>query len=263
MGSHAFSPEELHRWKELLERRHTWCNKRGIDYFFVLAPTKFSVYPEFLPWEYANYPRRTRTDELIDFLKQTRSPVQVIDLRSSLRTAKSTLPLYLRTDTHWNQLGAYYGYKSMIELLRERQPSISPPSSLANFNLKARRFGTGDLARMQGLLGVLTETTIELDHKEQSTVKLYRESNFSENVVGQEETRAFGYHQDRSDLPSMLMFRDSFAAFMIELPLPEHFSRSTYFWQPEFSESIVLREKPDIVIQEMLESCLYLPPQEM
>jgi len=58
------------------------------------------------------------------------------------------------------------------------------------------------------------------------------------------------------------MFRDSFSCYMIDLYLPKHFSRISFFWQPEFNESIVLREKPNIVLQESVECSLYSPLPE-
>ncbi|MCC6576621.1 MAG: hypothetical protein IT228_04690, partial [Flavobacteriales bacterium] len=43
-----------------------------------------------------------------------------------------------------------------------------------------------------------------------------------------------------------------FAVYLIPY-LSEHFSRSVYVWSPVFIPDIVTREKPDIVVQELLE----------
>ncbi|PWT95042.1 MAG: hypothetical protein C5B53_12030 [Candidatus Melainabacteria bacterium] len=263
MGSRPFTEPELRSWKELLERRQSWCQARGIDYIFVLAPTKPSIYSEFLPDEYGQRSRRTRTDQLLDFLKQTRSSVQVVDLRASLRAHKGVLPLFLLTDTHWNQLGAYYGYKAIIDALTPRHPNLVAPVPLSDLNLRPYHFVKGDLSRMQGVLGIITETNVAVDHKQPVQACLVRDSQFTENKLGFPVTGAFGYHQERKDLPSAVMFRDSFACYMIELYLPQQFSRISFFWQPDFSQSIVQREKPEIVVQEILESNLYGAPPEM
>jgi alginate O-acetyltransferase complex protein AlgJ len=263
MGSRPFSKDELEGWKKLLEHRHKWCLDKGMDYFFALTPAKSSIYPSLLPDEYSSRARLTRTDQLIKFLQQTHSPVRIIDLRGGLRSTKDSLPLYLKTDTHWNQLGAYYGYTSLIEGLRRKYPEIHPATSLSEFNVRPYHFDRGDLARLQGLIGILSETSIQLNPKHPPAAHLYEDSGFTENKIGGEDTKAFGYHQNGTHLPSVVMFRDSFASYMIELFLPEHFSRISFFWQPEFSESIVQREKPDIVLQELLESCLYCDLPQM
>lgn len=255
-GEKPFSQHDLITWKNYLERCNRWCAKRGIEYQFVLAPSKSTIYPELLPDHYSNV-KETRADQLINFLKTNKSPVRVIDLRSTLRGVKGDLPLYYKTDTHWNQLGAYYGYEILIDSLRAQHPEIHAPLKLTDFHLLPITFNDGDLARMQGLFGILTETSVGLERKSPSTARLVKDINFAENKLGYGNTQAHGYSQNRTDLPSVVMFRDSFATRLIELPLAEHFSRISFYWQPEFSESIVEREKPDIVVHEMVESKLY------
>ena len=54
------------------------------------------------------------------------------------------------------------------------------------------------------------------------------------------------------------MFRDSFATWLIPL-LSESFSHILYSWQYTFNREIVERERPDVVIQEMVERTLMSP----
>ncbi|PWT95043.1 MAG: hypothetical protein C5B53_12035 [Candidatus Melainabacteria bacterium] len=263
-GSKPFTVDQMYVWKSLLEERHYWCKQRGIDYFLLLAPGKSSIYPELLPDAYSQCSRRTRTDQFIDFLKQTGSPVQIIDTRAAVLSGKGRLPLYFKTDSHWNRLGAYYGYKSMIESIRARHPNVAPPHQLSEFVLRPFPFKWGDLARMQGLFGILSETTVDLDLKRPYPAELIRDYHYTENELGLGAwTRAFGFHRRDSNLPSLVMFRDSFARFMIDPFLPDHFSRCSFYWQPKFSKSIVLREKPDIVVQQILERSFYLDSPEI
>jgi len=260
MGARPFSVKQMCAWKCVLEERHNWCKERGIDYFFLLVPGKSSIYPELLPDAYSKCSRRTRTDQLIDYLKETHSPVQIIDTRPAVLSGKGPLPLYFKTDSHWNRLGAYYGYKSMIESLRKRHPALAPPHQLSEYTLGPFPFKYGDLARMQGLFGILSETTVNMVKRHPYPADLVLDSQYTENELGLGElSRAFGYHRNKSELPSLVMFRDSFARFMIDPFMPDHFSRCSFFWQPEFSKSIVLREKPDIVVQQILERSFYRP----
>ncbi len=256
-GTPPFTSQELVGWKNLLEKRAIWCRKRGIDYLFALAPNKSSIYPELLPSHYRTKGGPTRTDQLINFLQESHSCAQAIDLRKSVRAGKGSLPLYLRTDTHWNQLGAYYGYCSIIENVRLRYPSIPPPRLLSQFKIVPYDFKKGDLARLQGLLGVLTEESVAVHRPTGPPWTTVRYPKWLDNKYGMDDTTPFYCELKGSKLPRALMFRDSFASPLAELFLPEHFSRSAFYWQPEFSEDIVLREKPDIVIHEALETCLY------
>lgn len=63
-------------------------------------------------------------------------------------------------------------------------------------------------------------------------------------------------------LPVAVVFHDSFTRDKLDLFLSEHFSRIFYSWQYDFSPDIIQREKPDVVIQEMVERVLlYIKPR--
>lgn len=261
-GEPLFNSSELVQWKNLLERRATWCKAHGIDYVFMLAPDKSSIYPEYLPSHYVKSGGPTRADQLIGFLQKIRSPLRFVDLRAAVKDGKGAFPLYLKTDTHWNQLGAYYGYSAIINDLRSRHPEIQPPAALSNFNIPPYIFTEGDLARLQGLLGILTEENIAVNRCRRPPWSTLMYPKWFHNKFGVDDTTPFYCELKDSKLPKALMFRDSFACPLAELFLPEHFSKIAFYWQPEFSEEIVLKEKPSIVMQEALETCLYetIPP---
>jgi hypothetical protein len=63
------------------------------------------------------------------------------------------------------------------------------------------------------------------------------------------------YEHPNKRLPRAVMFRDSFATWLIPL-LSENFSRILYSWQYTFDYDLVERERPDVVIQEMVERAL-------
>ncbi len=54
------------------------------------------------------------------------------------------------------------------------------------------------------------------------------------------------------------MFRDSFATWLVP-QLSENFSRVVYSWQYTFDCQLVERERPDVVIQELVERVLMSP----
>ena len=63
------------------------------------------------------------------------------------------------------------------------------------------------------------------------------------------------FEQEDTRLPRAVMFRDSFAIWLTPL-LSENFSHIRYSWQYTFDREIIERERPDIVIQEMVERVL-------
>lgn len=77
---------------------------RGIPLIIAMAPDKARVHPENLcgaPW---SAQARGRHDAFLALLE--RRGVPVVDSLGALRAGLAQGPVYLRTDTHWNQRGA-------------------------------------------------------------------------------------------------------------------------------------------------------------
>jgi len=52
-------------------------------------------------------------------------------------------------------------------------------------------------------------------------------------------------------LPRAVVFRDSFASRLAPY-LSEHFGRVVYLWQNNFDAEVIRRERPDVVIQQIV-----------
>jgi hypothetical protein len=57
----------------------------------------------------------------------------------------------------------------------------------------------------------------------------------------------------RPELPSAVVFHDSFVPAGLEPLLSEHFRRVVYLWQNEFDVDTIARERPDLVVEEKVE----------
>ena len=86
-GLLQFTPQQLHDWQVLLERRRDWLARRGIAYLFVVTPDKHTIYPEELPdWVVKVHPQ-TKLDQFIAYMHE-HSAVPILDLREVVRNAK-------------------------------------------------------------------------------------------------------------------------------------------------------------------------------
>jgi len=256
--SHPFTAGQLRRWQQVLEARRDWLARRGIRYLVVFVPEKQTIYPEDLPRRYRPLQTRgTRLDQLMTYL-HAHTDVPFLDLREPLRQAKPQERLYHYTDAHWNDRGAYVGYRRIVETLASWFTGMEPWPRSAFYDEVQREPG-GDCVRMLALDHEITEEILKLTPKpEYPRLTHGTHEGFAPPVSGM--APPFAMYQDNSRLPRAVMFCDSFTAAMYPF-LAQHFQRIAFIGQcfPTFDPALVEREQPDIVIQEMVERKLQYP----
>jgi alginate O-acetyltransferase complex protein AlgJ len=248
-ASTPFTAQELANWQRELERRRDWLAAQGSDYLLVVAPEKSTMYPDFMP---ANIPRlgqQKRLDQLVGFLAEN-SNLQVIDPREALVEARAQRPTYYRTDSHWNDWGAFIVYQQILARLSERHPNLHPKSATDYTFLEYDTSGN-DLAAMLGLEGLLRDQAMTA---EPATAARARRADTG---VAQLPGMAWWAQPEArevpdEDAPRAIMVRDSFGTALIPF-LSEHCRRIVYVHPYSMDEAVLLRERPSIVIEEMAE----------
>jgi alginate O-acetyltransferase complex protein AlgJ len=236
-----FTDAELEVWRQTLQDTSDWLRAQGIVYLFVLTPDKHVIYPEYMP----NTIRRaaiSRIDQLVSHLRQ-HSTVRVVDLRPALLAAKSRERLYHRTDTHWNDRGAFVGYQSIVDALAEEFPGLRSASRSA-FESRVVRSEGLDLARMLGLTEVLREEDLMLVPRHPATVRILEPQHPNPRLI---HPRIVTEAPNRG--PRAVVFMDSFGPGLVPF-LSEDFSRVVYLWQNNVDLQVVRQEAPEVVIQE-------------
>jgi hypothetical protein len=103
---------------ELVKR---YCDENGIKFVFTVAPNKNSIYPENMPFNYVESDNAGNYERLAESLAESGF---FLDMKKALLETDSSIPLYHKTDTHWNNLGAYAGHVKLMEMLgRESCPA--------------------------------------------------------------------------------------------------------------------------------------------
>ncbi|MFP6583450.1 MAG: DHHW family protein, partial [Candidatus Hydrogenedentota bacterium] len=160
-GIVSFSEDELMRWKIRLLERRNYLRKRGIEYVFVMAPDKHSIYPEFLPVHVNQVSDQSRADQLVAYL-QSETDLNIVDPRPALLEAKKSERIYHKTDTHWNALGAHVAYTEIMDALRPAFPQLQArPRS--DYELTSRVTDGRDMAGFLALTFSFEENYIELE----------------------------------------------------------------------------------------------------
>jgi hypothetical protein len=236
-----FSERELAQIQESLEAVTASYAAQGIRLLVVIAPNKSSIYGDYVPAEIPMIGVESRLDQLIAYL-EAHSQTRILDLRPALMAARQTEQVYYKTDTHWNEAGAYVAY---AEILRKLGLT---PYPLSDFESKSSGPKVLDLVRTIGAAAPREEKTELLPNFDDGV--RYRSLALD---GGREVTMAY---QPDSDLPTAVVFHDSFFFTMIP-KLSPHFSRVTFV--PHFSGggiwdlSWVAQEQPDFVIVEFAE----------
>jgi hypothetical protein len=241
--------KDLKLMAQNLQDRKDWLEKMGIPFVLIVPPQKATIYPELLPDNIHKVGDSKCLDLFRDYLLE-HADVDLIDLREPLLALKSKHQVYYSTDIHWNTIGGHTGYLELMKYMRTKVPGLSPPIPLSDFEFLLDTNFHADLSMMLAINDVYPRVTPMFMNgaekkAEDASKREYPNSAFFQfaPVIKQTPDTA---------APRLLMFRDSFAVYMIP-HLSEHFSRSVYIWSPVFIPEIVLVEKPDVVVQEMME----------
>lgn len=238
---------QLETWRRVLEARRDWLAERGIAFVLVLVPNKHQIYPEFMPDRLPRIGVEEQHAQLARYLAE-HSTVQVVDLMPSLLEAKRSQRVYHRTDTHWNDVGAYLAYRKILEAVALALPQYA--EALRPVEVELERYtdkGIG-LTSMIGLSDVYREEVLQLVQLDpQSQILMDMKKPYK---VLEREQRPLAHGVSGAALPRAVMFRDSFANALIPF-LSENFRRVLYVWTRDVEARFVEREKPDIVIQQV------------
>jgi hypothetical protein len=252
------TPEAIANWRAAVVDARDWLRARGVAYVFVVAPDKHVIYPEEVPASIARIGSVSRMDQLFKALDD--AGIATVDSRPALEEAKRHERVFQKTDTHWNERGAFAAYQQIIEAVRRQVPRVPSPWTRGDFEATTDERPGMDLAGMMGLTRVLREKDLTLTPIRPRQAKVIEPAGAAASAEeGRVVTEIPG-----SALPRAVIFRDSF--FSAVAPFSsEHFSRAVYLWQNDFDADAVLKEQPAVVIQEIVGRHLYnfIPSPEL
>ncbi|MEP7327616.1 MAG: hypothetical protein ABI777_00290 [Betaproteobacteria bacterium] len=255
-GTTAFAQSDVDGTVAELGRRRDWLAAKGIAYVVAVVPEKYTIYPENLPAWVARSNAPTPYDRVRDAIARD-GRVNFVDLRPALREAKARDRVYFKTDSHWNFNGAVVGYSALMQVVAKALPAsmlttIAPaprPTYVPGVD-----FYSGDLVQMLGLPSRLREDDVAPLGK-----VLGDAAGRCARRLDKGEFPGFEYFVcDKPGLPRAVILRDSMAIPLIPL-LSENFSRVVYVSSRKLDRALIEREKPDIVIEELVERSLHAP----
>jgi len=246
-GIKRLSESELKQLEDEFNKRWNFLNEHNCRLIFIAVPTKKMIYPEYLPNEYFRYSNKTMTDQFIEMLR-TKTNVEVIDLRPVILAAKKEHPvLYHKMDNHWNDIGAYYASKAIVDYINQTE-SIGNPHAFDEYSLDTTTYYGGSIAKMLGVQDSLIDYRLHLNPNFKTTVNRLPQKYQSPERFPYPGSYERRFTTENDSLPRMMMINDSFGEYYYKF-LPEHFSYSIFLfdgWEFKLHSQKVLEEKPDI-----------------
>ncbi|MDH3375678.1 MAG: hypothetical protein OEQ39_01755 [Gammaproteobacteria bacterium] len=250
-GRARFSAAELEQWASALIDNFRQLRARNIEYLFVLAPNKHTIYKRHLPIgrECANRP--SRIDQLLKAVRQE-PDFPVLDLRSALAAAAhQPEPLWHKTDTHWNGNGIAVAYRQILHTL-DRNDRNAFDNGYAR--LGHERTPPGDLAGLLGLQDRLSEDRWVIRLHQPNAIHIGNPYPHH-TPIATRQPEAYRRENIADDTSHALIFRDSFIGNAFEALLAESFVRTVFVWQgaPGLPFDLIDDEKPQLIVHEMVE----------
>jgi alginate O-acetyltransferase complex protein AlgJ len=245
-GTRALSPDEIERWRALLEER-TARLAEGVPYLFLVAPDPHGVYQEMLPDGFEPAPERP-VHKLLAHLGQTGSPARVIYPLDELVAAKPKRLVYSPFDTHWTEFGALVAYSRLMKDVGAVVPVRELDPAEIGFTT---RMMPGELRYKLGFEDAV-------DH-------LQAVFDVQARLVEDNEVEWTGAHLtlECAEAPptTCVLFGDSYSLALLRF-LAESFRRLVFAHSPWLDYELVEREQPDIVISMLAERFLIHVPDD-
>ena len=264
--SRGLKPFNKERMDRFAKARHKWDEfvkaQGGIGYFVSIAPNSHTIYREMMP-EWASKAKSSPNVEYL--LSKSRSDATLADLSISIKKYKnlSHEPLFYKTDTHWNESGAWYGYQDLQRKISQTAPSLKwlDPQDI---HLSFKDKSGGDLSRFLRITSFVKDTEVSVRIKRDSKVfvtdfegNIIRSGNLSDRQENMEKQLIVHSSNALND-KKVLWLRDSFGVALypymnatFSTIMQSHYQQ--VITNPELLEKMIKDFKPDLVIITMIE----------
>lgn len=205
---------------KLTNERNQFVNY-GIDFYILSIPNKSSVCPEYMPDTIERKDTTSKTDLLMKYLEEN-TDLNVVDAKATRVKAKKKKPVYYKSDTHFNQIGAFVTVQALKDKIDRKTNKLRD----VKFG-KITNHYSGDLGRLCDMQDTFNDDIqYQLDS---ATVNIKNKSNKKILIIG-----------------------DSYSDEMLNI-LSQYFAetRTVNIWS--FETSMLDEYKPDIVVWEHAE----------
>lgn len=237
-GILTLSGKELEQIKENINKNTTELENRNIKVLYAIIPNKANLYKEKLPNNITIYKEENRFDKLEKYLEE-KEIKNFIYLKDALLNAKEINDVYYKQDTHWNNFGAFIGFKEILNQIEEDYNNFE-----YNMEISEEKLMDKDLAQMSGIKNVLKDKEITIEFAPNIT---YWETVFeTENKIVITQSENAPIHK------TVFVVGDSFRTAMIPY-FSKIYSKVVYMHRCDYGSYMLDHYQPDIIVFQLLE----------
>ncbi len=266
MGTNLLDDAALAKLKKSVKDKVTFCENFDTKLIYMIVPNQCLIYPETMPDRYerstADY---TLLDQFTDAAKE--AGAVVLDLYSVMEEHKNDeFKIYHKTDSHWTDYGAYWGYHTLMTEIAKTYPDAAPISIDGNLRFYTKEVEAGDMMthfEVDNALISETATFAEwlVDYPNRPNIYVDNRCEIDNHLVAKNQVIT-NPNADGKNLPSAMIIRDSFSfntfAFFNQSFSEIHWN---YTWDYNFKKVDIKKANVDYLIylisEKSLSSILY------
>ena len=238
-GVYDFTAEEVFQIEDAIDKNMEELAKRNIEVYYTFIPNKATLYKEKLPDNITIFDQDTRVDRLIKYLED-KNTKNIINLKNYLLEAKKNGQVYHKQDTHWNEFGAFVGYKAISQTIAK--------DSEINYNFEVQfpeeKLSDLDLIQMSGIKDVLKDVEPKVIYQE--------DVEFTGMVLQTENEIAITECETAPVDKTIMIVGDSFRKAMIPY-FAKNFKKVIFLHRCDYGPYMLDAYAPDIIVCQFLE----------
>ena len=238
-GVYDFTAEEVFQIEDTIDKNIEELAKRNIEVYYTFIPNKATLYKEKLPDNITIFDQDTRVDRLIKYLED-KNTKNIINLKNYLLEAKKNGQVYHKQDTHWNEFGAFVGYKAISQTIAK--------DSEINYNFEVQfpeeKLSDLDLIQMSGIKDILKDVEPKVIYQEDVEFKGMVLQTENEIAITECETAPVD--------KTIMIVGDSFRKAMIPY-FAKNFKKVIFLHRCDYGPYMLDAYAPDIIVCQFLE----------
>ena len=266
MGTNLLDEKNLSKITRGLEDKVKFCNAVGTQLIYMIVPNQCLIYPETMP---DRYERSTADYTLLDQFRAAAEGAGaiVLDLYPVMEEHKNDeFKIYHKTDSHWTDYGAYWGYHTLMTEIAKTYPDAAPISIDGNLRFYTQKVEAGDMMTHFEIPNALVSETATfaewlVDYPNRPNIYVDNRCEIANQPVKGHQVIT-NPNAEGKDLPTAMIIRDSFS-FNAFAYLNQSFSEIHWCstWDYQFKKVDIKNADVDYLIylvsEKSLSSSLY------